>query len=64
MCLAAVKDPHSGESDVYYCDEGSDEVDGVDGAFKAMVEVPAEDSQGTFLLVCLVGEYRVVWGRQ
>ena len=49
MCHAAVKDPHLGESDVYYCDGGSDEVYSVDGAFGAMVEVSAEDRQGSFL---------------
>ena len=38
-----VTDPHLGENDVHYCDGGSDEVYGVDGAFEVMVEVPAED---------------------
>ena len=42
-CLAAVKDPHFGESDVHHCDGGSDESDVVDGAFSVMVDVPAED---------------------
>ena len=64
VCSAAVKDPHLRESDTHYCDGGADDVDGVDGAFGAMMEVPAEDCQGSFLLVCVVGEYGVVWGRE
>ena len=43
VCPAAVKDPHLGGSDLYYCDGGPGEVYGVDGAFGVMVEVPAED---------------------
>ena len=61
---AAVKDPHSGEGDIYYCDGGPDEVYGVDGAFGVMVEVPAEDRQGSFLRACVVAEYGVVRGRE
>ena len=30
---AAVKDPHLGEGDVYYCDGGPAEIYGVNGAF-------------------------------
>ena len=61
---AAVKDPHLGEGDVYYCDGGSDEVYGVDGAFGVIVGVPTEDRQGSFLRACVVGEYGVVRGRE
>ena len=57
VCPAAVKDPHLGEGDIYYCDGGPDKVYGVDGAFGVMVEVPAEDCQGSFLWACVVGEY-------
>ena len=64
MCPVAVKDPRFGEGDVYYFDGGPDEVYGVDGAFEVMVEVPAEDRQGSFLLACVVGEYGVVRGRE
>ena len=64
VCPAAVKDPHLGQSDTYYCDGGADEVDSVDCAVGAMVEVPAEDRQGSFLLACVVAEYGVVWGRE
>ena len=53
-----------GEGDIYYCDGGPDEVYGVDGAFGVMVEVPAEDRQGSFLRTCVVGEYGVVRGRE
>ena len=62
ICPASVKDPHLGESDVYYCDGGANEVDGVYGAFEVMVEVPAEDRQRSFHLACVVGECDVVWG--
>ena len=58
---AAVKDPHLGESDVHNCDGGADEVDGVDGTFRAMVKVPAEDCQGSFPLTCVVAECGGVW---
>ena len=64
VCPAAVKDWHLGESDIYYCDGGSDEVDGVDSAPRAMLEVPAEDRQGSLLLACVVSEYSVVSGRE
>ena len=64
VCPAAVKDPCFGGSDVYYCDGGCDEVNGVDGAFAVMVEVPAEDCQGSFLWASTVAEYGVVWGRE
>ena len=64
VCLAAVKDPLLGESEAYYCDRGSNEVNGVDAAIGVMLEVPAEDCQGPFLLACVVGEYGVVWGRE
>ena len=63
MWPAAVKDPHLGEGDIYYGDGGPDEVFGVDGAFSVMVEVPAEDRQGSFFRACVVGEYGVVRGR-
>ena len=55
VCPTAVKDPHLGESDVYYCDGGSEEVYGVDGAFGALVEVPAEDRQGSFFPLGMCG---------
>ena len=64
VCPALVKDPHFGEGDVYYCDGGPNEIYGVDGAFGLMVEVPAEDLQGSFLRACVVGEYGVVRGRE
>ena len=64
VCPAAVKDPHLGESDVYYCDGGPDEVYGVDVAFGVMVEVPAKDCQGSFLWARVVGVYGVVRGRE
>ena len=64
VCPAAVKDPHLGEGDVYYGDGVPDEVYGVDGAFGVMVEVPAEDRQGSFLQACMVGEYGMVRGRK
>ena len=64
MCPAVVKDPHFGESDIYYCDGRQDEVYGVDAAFRVMVEVPAEDCQGSFLWACVVGEYGVVSGTE
>ena len=64
MCPAAMKDPHWGEGDIYYCDGGSDEVYGVDGAFGVMVEVPAEDGQASFLWECVAGEYGSVRGRE
>ena len=64
VCPAAVKDPHLGEGDVYCHDGGPDEVYGVNGAFGVMVEVPAEDRQGPFLLACVVGEYGMVLGRE
>ena len=64
MCPAAVKGLHLGEGDIYYCDGGPDEVYGVDGAFGVMVEVPAEDRQGSFLRACVVDEYGVVRGRE
>ena len=54
MCSAAVKDHHLGESDVYNCDGGTNEVAGVDGGFRVLVEVPAEDCLGSFLLACVV----------
>ena len=57
VCPAAVKDPHLLESDVDYCDGGSYQVYGLDGAFGALVQVPAEDRQGSFLLACVVGEH-------
>ena len=60
---AAVKDPYLGGGDLYYCDGGPDEVYGVDGAIGVMVEVPAEDRQGSFLSPCAVAEYGVVRGR-
>ena len=49
VCPAAVKNPDLGEGDVYHCDGGADEVDGVDDAFGVVVEVQAEDCQGFFL---------------
>ena len=64
MCPAAVKDPHLGKGDIYYSDGGPDEVYGVDGAFRVMVEVPAEDRQVSFLRACVVGEYGVMPGRE
>ena len=64
MCPAAVKGRHSGESDVYYCDGGPDEVYGVDGAVGLMVEVPAEDRQGSFFRACVVDDHSVVQGRE
>ena len=64
VCSAVVKDPHLGEGDVYYGDGGPEEVYGVDGAFGVMLEVPAEDCQGSFLRACVVGEYGVVRGRE
>ena len=51
-----------GEGDVHHCEWGADDVDSVDGAFRAVVEVPAEDCQGAFLLAAVVGEDRVVCG--
>ena len=36
VCPAAVKDPHLGKSDVYYCD----------GGFGVMVEVPQRTARG------------------
>ena len=53
-----------GEGDVYYSDESPEEVYGVDGAFGMMVEVPAQDRQGSFLQACVVGESGVVRGRE
>ena len=64
VCPAAVTDPPMGKGDVYYCDGGPHEVYGVDGAFGVMVEVPAEDRQGSFLRACVVGEYGMVRGRE
>ena len=64
VCPAVVKDPHLGEGDVYYGDGSPDEVYGVDGAFGVMVQVPAEDCQGSFLRACVVGECGVVRGRE
>ena len=64
VCPAAVKDPHWGEGDIYYVNGGADEVYGVDGAFEVMVEVPAEDCQGSFLRARVVDEYGVVQGRE
>ena len=64
MCPAAVKGPHSGHGDVYYCDGGPDEVYGVDGAVGVMVEVPAEERQGSFLRACVVGEHGAARGRE
>ena len=64
VCPAAVKDPHLGESDVYHCDGGTNKIDGVYGAFGAMVEAPAEDCEGSFLLASVVGEDGVGWGRE
>ena len=61
---AAVKDLHLGESDIYYCDGSPDEVYAVDGAFRGMVEVPAEARQGSLLRARVVGEYGVVRGRE
>ena len=52
MCPAAVTDPHFRKDDVYCCGGGPDEVYGVDGALRVMVEVPAEDRQGSFLRAC------------
>ena len=43
VCAAAVEDPHLGEADADHCDSAADEVDGVNGAFGVVVEVPAED---------------------
>ena len=40
------------------------EVYGVDGAFGVMVQVCAEDRQGSFLRACVVGEYGVVRKRE
>ena len=53
-----------GKGDIFYGDGGPDEVYGVDGAFKVMVEVPTEDRQGSFLRACVVGEYGVVRGKE
>ena len=64
LCPAVVKDPHLGEGDVSYGDGGPDEVYGVDGAFGVMMDVPAEDRQGSFLRACVVDEYCVVRGRE
>ena len=64
VCPAAVEDPYFGEGDVHYGDGGPDEVYGVDGAFGVLVEVSAEDRQGSFLRACVVGEYGVVPGRE
>ena len=55
VCPAAVKDPHFGEGDIYYCDGAPDEVYGADGAFWVM---------GSFLRACVVGEYGVVRRRK
>ena len=60
MCPAAVKDSNLGENDVHHCDGGADEVDGVNGALGAMMEVLIEDCQGPFLLAWMVREYGVV----
>ena len=64
VCAAAVRNPRLGEGDVYHCDGGADEVDGVDGAFEVVLEVPAEDWQGSFILACVVGEDGMAWGRE
>ena len=56
--------PAFGGGDIYYGDGGPDEVYRVDGAFGVMVEVPAEDRQGSFLRACVVGEYGVVRRRE
>ena len=64
VCHAVVGDPHLGEGDVYYGDGGPDEVYGVDTAFGVMVEVPAEDRQGSFLRACVVVEYGMPWRRE
>ena len=64
VSAAVLKDPHFGEGDVYYGDGGPDEVYCVDGAFKVMVEVPAEDRQGSLLRAHVVGEFGVVRGRE
>ena len=64
VCPAGVKDPHLREGDVYHFDGGADQVDGVEGAFRVLVEVPAEDCQGSFLLACVFGEDGVSWGRE
>ena len=64
VCPAVVQDPHLGEGDVYYGDGGPHEVYGVNGAFGVMVEVPAEDRQGSFLQAFVVSEYGVVRGTE
>ena len=57
MCPAALKDPPLGASDVHHCDGDVNEVNGVDAAFRAVVEHPAEDSKGSFLLACVFRKY-------
>ena len=64
VCPAAVKDPQLGEGDIHHCDVGTDEVDGVDVAFGVVVEVSADDYQGSFRLTWVVGEDGVARGRE
>ena len=59
-----VEDSNFRENDIHHCDQGANQVDGVDGPPWVLVEVSAEDCKGSFLRAGVVGQDGVVLGRE